>query len=187
MAPDFRANMEPSWVTHLTELLDFNFVANEEMPHQKKQNQNKKCSCCCSVAQSCLTLCNPMDCIRPGFPVLYHLPSLLKLMSTESVISSNHLILSLPFFSCPQSFPASGSFSSETLFASGGQSIRALASASVLAVNIQGWFLLGLTGLISVLSKELSGVFATSTVQMHQFFGAQPALWPNSHICTRLV
>ena len=73
------------------------------------------------------------------------------------------------------------------LFVSGGQSIGASASASVFAMNIQGLFPLGLTGMISLLSKELSGVFAISTVQKHQFFGTQPALWPDSHICKQLL
>ena len=78
-----------------------------------------------------------------------------------------------PFSSCPQSFPASGSFSMNQLFASGGQSIGNL--ASVLPVNIQSWFLLGLTGLISFLSKGLSTVF--STVWKYQFFDTQPSSW----------
>ena len=72
--------------------------------------------------------------------------SLLKLMSIELVMPSNHLILCYPFSSCPQSFPESGSFPMSQLFASGGQSIGASASASVLPVNIQTWFPLGLTG-----------------------------------------
>ena len=79
-----------------------------------------------------------------------------------------------PFYSCPQSFPASGSFLMSQLFPSGGQSIcGVLASASILAVNIQGWFPLGWTGLISLQSKGPSRVFPNTTVQKHQFFGAQ--------------
>ena len=85
-----------------------------------------------------------------------------------------------PFPSCPQSFPASGSFPMNELFASGGQSIGAL--ASVLPVNIQGWFPLGLTGLISLLSKGFSRVYSSSTVWNHQFFGAHPSFWSNSHM-----
>ena len=86
-------------------------------------------------------------------------------------------------FSCLQSFLASGSFPVSQLFSLGGQSIGA--SASVLPVHIQGWFPLGLAGLISLLSKGLSGVFSSTTVQKHQFFkGAKPSLWPNSHIHT---
>ena len=90
---------------------------------------------CCSVTKVRLTLCNPMDCSTPGFPVLHHLPELLKLMSIESVMPSNHLILCYPF-SCPQFFPASGSFPMSWLFITGGQ--RTSASASVFPRNIQG-------------------------------------------------
>ena len=107
--------------------------------------------------------------------------SSLKLMSTESVMSSNNLILCYPLLLCLQSFPASGSFQMSQFFASGGQSIGASASASALPINIQGWFPLGLTGLISLLSKGLSRVFSTTTVQKYWFFGAQPSLWSNSH------
>ena len=92
-----------------------------------------------------------------------------------------------PFSSCSQSFPGSRSFPKSCLFASGGQSIGASASATVLPMNIQGWFSLGLTGLISLLSKGLSRVFSSTTVRKHQFFSAQPSLWSNSHICTWLL
>ena len=84
----------------------------------------------------------------------------------------------VPFFSCPQSFPASGSFLMTQLFASGDQSIGASASALVLLMNIQDWFSLGLTGLISLQPKGLSKVFSNTTVQKHQFFGAQPLYGP---------
>ena len=79
----------------------------------------------------------------------------------------------IPFSSCLQSFPVSGSFQMSQLFASGGQNIGVSASASVLPVNIQDWFPLGWTGWISLKSKELSRVFSNTTVQKHQFFGAQ--------------
>ena len=82
----------------------------------------------------------------------------------------------VPFSSCPQSFPASGSFQMNQLFASGDQSIRVSASASVLPMNIQDWFSLGWTGWISFQSKGLSGVFSNTTVQKHQLFGAQLSL-----------
>ena len=98
-------------------------------------------------------------------------PSFLKLMFTESVMPSNHLILCRPLF-CLQSFLASGSLPVSWLFASGGQSIGASASASVLPMNIQGWFPLELTGLISFLSKGLSRVFSSTAIQKHQFFDA---------------
>ena len=91
----------------------------------------------------------------------------------------------VPFSSRLQSFPASGSSQMSQFFASGGQSIRA--SASVLPVNIPGWFPLGLTGLISFQSKGLSRVFSIKTVCKHQFFSAQPSLWSNCHIRTWLL
>ena len=97
--------------------------------------------------------------------------SLLKLISTESVMPSNHLILCVPFSSRLQSFPASGSFPMSQLFASGGQSIGVSASASVLPMNIQDWFPLGWTGWISLQSRGPSRVFSNTTVQKHQFFG----------------
>ena len=86
----------------------------------------------------------------------------------------------IPFSYCLQSFPASESFSMSWCFASGSQSIGASVSASVLPMNIQDWIPLGLTGLISLLSTGLSRVFSNTTVQKHQFFGAQPSLWSNS-------
>ena len=88
----------------------------------------------------------------------------------------------IPFSFCFQSFPASGLFLKSRHFATGVQSIGALASASVLPVNIQDWFPLGLTGLISLLCKEHLRVFFRTTVWKHQFFGAQPSLWSSSHI-----
>ena len=108
--------------------------------------------------------------------------SLLRLMSIESVMPS---ILSsvVPFFSCPLSFLASR----YRLFKSDDQSIRASASASILLMNIQCWYPLGLTDLITLLSKELSRVFSSTTVRKHQFFSAQPSLWSNSPICTWLL
>ena len=87
---------------------------------------------------------------------------------------------------CLESFPASGSFQMNQLFASGGQSIGASASASVLPMNIQDWFPLGLTGWVSLKSKGLSRVFSITRVQKHQFFGAQLSLYSHSHIHTWL-
>ena len=93
----------------------------------------------------------------------------------------------IPFSSCLQSFPASGSFPMSQFFTSGGQSIGVSASASVLLINIQDWFPLRLTGLTSLQSKGLSRVFPNTTIWKHQFFGTQPSLWPNSHIHTWLL
>ena len=93
----------------------------------------------------------------------------------------------VPFSSCLQSFPESGFFPISQFFASCGQSIGVSASASVLPINTQDWFPLGWTGRISLSSKGLSRVFSNTTVQKHQFFGAQLSLWSNSHIHTWLL
>ena len=106
--------------------------------------------------------------------------SLPKLMSIESVMPSNHLIHCHPFPSRLQSFPMSGSFPMSHLSTSDGQSIGVLASASVLPMNTQDRSPLGWTGWMSLQSKGLSRVFSNTTVQKHQFFGAQLSLYSNS-------
>ena len=94
----------------------------------------------------------------------------------------------VPFSSCLQSFPVSESFQMiDSFFTSGGQIIGISASTSVLPMNIQGWFILGWTGWISLQSKGLSRIFSNTTVRNHQLFGAQISLWSNSHICTWLL
>ena len=101
-------------------------------------------------------------------------------MSIASVVPSSHLILWCLFF-CPQYFPASGTFPRSHLFPSDDQNTGVSASASVLPVNVQGWSPLRLTGLISLPSKGLAGVFSSITVRRHQFFGILPSLWSSSH------
>ena len=112
---------------------------------------------------------------------------LLKLKSIEFVMPMNHLTLSSPYLLAFYFSPASGSFSLSWLFTLGGQGIGASASALVLPVNIQDWFPLGLTGLISLQSKGFSRVFSNTTVQKHQFFGSQPSLWFTFHRHTWLL
>ena len=133
-------------------------------------------SCGCSVTKSCLILRDPMDCSPPSFPVPPHLPEFAQACPLNQwchpTISSSVTLFSF----CPQSFPASGSFPMSWLFTSDGQSIGASASA----LNIQGWFPLGFTGLISFQLKWTSKVFSNTTIRQHQFFGAQPSLWSNS-------
>ena len=127
-----------------------------------------------SVAQSCPTLCDPMDCSAPGFPVHHEL---LEFTQTHvhwvgDAIQPSHPLLS-PF---PPTFNLShhqGLFKWVSSFSSGGQSIGVSASASVLPMNIQDWFPWGLTSWISLQSKKLSRVFSNTTVQKHQFFSAQ--------------
>ena len=144
----------------------------------------KFCCCCCSVIKSFPTLCNPMNCSTPDFPVL---PCLLELAQSQLSLSPLsrwcHPTISssvVPFSSWLQSFPASGSFPVSRLFASGGPNTGT--SASVLPVNIQSWFPLALSGLISLQSRGLSKVFPNTTVQKHQFFSAHLFLWSSSHI-----
>ena len=113
--------------------------------------------------------------------------SLLKLMSIESMITSNYLLLCCPLHFLPSVFPSIRSFPMSWLFETGGQNIGASALAWVLPINIQGWFPLELTDLLSLLSKWLSRVFSSTTVQKYQFFSAWLSLQPSSHICTRLL
>ena len=113
--------------------------------------------------------------------------NLLKFMSIESVMPSNHLILCHPLLLLPSIFPSFRVFPKSQFFASGGQSDGASPSASVLPMNIQGWFPLGLTCSISLQSKGLSRVFSSTTVWKHQLCGSQPSLWANSHIHTWLL
>ena len=142
--------------------------------------------CCCSVALSCLDFLWPYGLQHTRPPC----PSLL----TPGACSNScplrwwcHPTISssvIPFSSCFQSFPASGSFPVSQFFAPEDQSTGASVSASVLPVSIQDWFPWGLTGFISLKSKGLSGAFSNTTIQKHQFFGAQLSLWSNSHIHT---
>ena len=113
--------------------------------------------------------------------------SLLKLMSIELVMPSDYPILCHPLLLLPSIFLASASFPMSQGVISGSQSVGASASTSVFPMNIQDWFPLWLTGLISLQSKGLSRVFPNTTVQKHQFFGAQPSLWSNSHNHTWLL
>ena len=133
--------------------------------------------CCSSVAHSCLTLCGPMDYSMPDLPVPRHFPEFR--LSSCALCRWWHA----PFLSsdalcsfCPQSFSASGTFPMSRLSASDEQNTGASASTSVLPTSIQGWFPLILTGLISLLSKEPSGVFSGTTVQRYQFFCSLPSL-----------
>ena len=131
-------------------------------------------SYCFSVTQSCLTLCNPMDCSTPGFLPFTISWNLLKLRTMSQWCHPAILSSVIPFSSCRQSFPASLSFPKSLFFATDGQRIGA--SASVSPMNIKDWFPLGWTGWISLQSKGLSRVFSNTTVQKHQFFGTQPSL-----------
>ena len=114
-------------------------------------------------------------------------PSLLELMSIKLMMPSNHLILCHPFLLLPSVFPSIRVFFNESVLCIRWPSTVTSASSSVLPMNIQGSFLLGLSVLMSLMSKGLSRVFSNTTVQKHQFFSTQLSLWSNSHINTWLV
>ena len=141
-----------------------------------------------SVAQSCPSLWAPMNHRTPRPPCpsqthgVYPNSCTLSWWCHPTILSSV-----ISFSSCPQSFPASGSFQLSQFFTSGGQSIGVSASTSVLPMNIQDSFPFRLTSLISLQSKGLSRVFSNTIVQKHQVFGTQLSLWYNSHMHTWLL
>ena len=139
-----------------------------------------------SVAQLCPTFCDPMDCSTPGLPVHHQLADLTQthVHWVGDTIQPSHPLLSPS--SRLQSFPASESFPSSQFLTLGGWSIGVSALASVLPVNIQDRFPLGLTGWISLQSKGLSRVFSNTTGQKHHF-STQLSLWSNSHIHSWLL
>ena len=145
---------------------------------------------CLSSVQSLshVRLCDPMNHSTPGLPIHQQWPESTQthVHWVSDAIQPSHPLLS-PSPPALNLFPASGSFSMSQLFPSGGQSIRVSASTPVLPRNTQDWFPLEWTGWISLQSKGLSGVFSSSTVQKHQFFGTQLSLWFSSHIHTWLL
>ena len=138
-----------------------------------------------SVAQSCLTLCDPMNHSTPGLPIHHQLPELTQTHAHRvgDAIQPSHPLLPPPP-PAPNPSPASGSFPMSQLFSWGGQSTGVSASTSVLPMNTQDWSPSGWTGWLSLQSKGLSRVFSNTTVQKHQFFGTQLSSQSNSHIHT---
>ena len=136
------------------------------------------------MAQSCLTLCNPVDCITPSFPVHHRNSwSLLRLMSIDSVIASNHLILCHPLLLLTSIFPSIRVFSYESVLCIRWPKYWSFSFSISPSNEYSGLISFRFDYLIS-LSKGLSRVFSNSTVQKHQFFGIQLSLWSNSHIHT---
>ena len=133
----------------------------------RRNNRRYTCCCCCSVTQVCLTLCDPMDCSMPGFPILHHLLELAQIHVhwVGDAIQPSHPLP--PLLLLPSILPRIGSFLMSQLFKSGGQSSGVSASSSsVLPMNIQGLFPLGLTGLLSLQSRGLSIVFSTTICKL---------------------
>ena len=127
-------------------------------------------------------LCNPMNYSTPGLPGPHHLPKFAQvhIHCIGDAFQPSHPLM--PFLLLPSVFPsASGTFLMSCLFTSDDQNTGASASASILSMSIQGWFPLRLTDLISLLFKELSGIFSSTTVWKHQFLGALPFLPSRSH------
>ena len=143
---------------------------------------NNYYQCCCSVAQSC-SICNPMDCSTPGFPITISL-SLLKPMSFELVMPSNHLILCCPLLLVPSIFSNIRVFFNESVFCIRWAEYWSVSFSISLSNKYSELNSFRMDGLISLQSKEFSIVFSNTTVRKHQFFGTQPSLWSNSHIYT---
>ena len=141
--------------------------------YNKKKKKNLEFS---SVAQSYSTVCNPMDCSIPDFPVHHQLPEPTQTHVIGSVMPSNNLILCRPPLLLPSIFPSIRVFSDESALHIRWPNIGVSASASVLAVNTQDSSPLGWSAWISLQSKELSRVASNTTIQKHQFFGVQLSL-----------
>ena len=140
----------------------------------------------CSVAQSVWLFKTPWTAACQASLPLTISQSLPKFMSTATVMPSSHFILWCPLLLLPSIFPSIREFFDESAVCIKWPKYWSSASASVFAMSIQGWFPLRLTGLISLLSRGLSGVSSSITVRRHQFFGAPPSLWSNfhNHNCT---
>ena len=142
--------------------------------------------CCCLVAQSCPALCDPMACSAPGFPVLSSLLESAQTDIHESVMPSNHLILCRLLF-LPTVYPSIRVFSSESALCIRWPKYWSFSFSISTSSEYSGWFLLELSGFISLLSSELSRVFSSTTIWKHQFFGSRPSSWSNPHIYTWLL
>ena len=158
------------WVIFSLVPLASELVSGAEPPSprgKQREEVNKKRFSSVQLLSHVWLFATPWTIAHQAFLSISNFWSLLKLMFIKSVMPSNHLILCHSFLLLTSIFPAS------QFFSSGSQRIGALASGSVLPMNIEDWFPLGLTGLISLQSKDLSRVFSNTTVQKHQFFGAQ--------------
>ena len=140
-----------------------------------------------SVAQSCPTLCDPMNCSTPGLPVHHQLPEFTQTHAHRLGDSISHLILCRPLLLLPPIPPSIRVFSNESALHRRWPKYWSFSSASVRRMNTQDWSPLGWTGWISLQSKGLPRIFSNTTVQKHQFFGAQLSSQSNCHIHTWLL
>ena len=144
-------------------------------------------SCCCSLLSHVWLFMTPWTAAHQASLSFTISQSLLKLMFTKSVMPPNHLILYHPLLFLPSIFPSIRIFYNEWGLRMRWPKYWSFSFSINLPMNIQGWFLLGLTGLISLLSKGFSRVFSITTIQKHQFFGTQLSLWSSSHTHTWLL
>ena len=143
---------------------------------------------CYSFTESGQTLCDPMNCSTPGFPVFHCLPEFAQgHVYLSHWLPSKHLFLCCPFPLLPSIFASIRVLSNESSLHIRWPVYWSQLQHQSSLVDIQGWCILGLSSLISLLSKGLSRLFSSTTVQKHQFFSPQPSLWSNSHICTWLL
>ena len=171
-----------SWASQFT-FLSLNFSISTIETRHSSQDYYKDHI----VSHSGPTLCYPMDCNMPSFPVHHQLPELAQTHVHQVSDAIEPFVLCRPLLLLPSIFPASGSFPVSQFFTSSGQSTGVSASASILPMNIQVWFPLELTGLISLQCKVFSQVLYSTTIQKHQLFSAQLSLWSNFHIHTWLL
>jgi len=142
---------------------------------------------CCSVAQSCTTLCDPVVCSKPGFLVLHHLQRLLKFMSVESVTPPNYFILCCPLLLLPSIFPSIRVFSNELVLYNRWPKYWRFSFIISLFNEYSGLVSFRIDWFDLLAVQGLSRVFSNITVQKHKLFGAQLSLWSNSHIHTWLL
>ena len=143
--------------------------------------------CCCSVAESCPTLCDPLDCSMTGFSVPHWLPEFAQIMSIESVTPSNHLILCHPLLFLPSIFPSIRVFSNELALCIRWSKYWNFNFSISLSNEFSGLISFRIDWFDLLAVQGLSRVLSNTTVQKHQFFAAQPSSWSNSQIHTWLL
>ena len=181
---EFTGNLHPRLL-----LFIFRLVGQKAKPrilHQYTHDKQERTQLLLSFSCWVMTLCDPMDCSTPGFPVFTISRSLLKLMSIESVLLSNHLILCLPLLLLSAIFPSIRVFSNELALCIRWPKYWSFSFSVSLSNEYSELISFRFDWLISFQSKGLSRIFSSTTVQKHQFSSTQTSLWSNSHIHTWL-
>ena len=154
------------------------------MPSIKVSNDQIIKCILCSLVQSCLTLCNPMNCSTPGFPVFHYLLEVAQILSIEQVMPSNYLIFCHHFLLLPSIFPSIRVFSSESVFRIRWTKHWSFSFSISPSNEYSGLISFRINWFDPLQSKGLSGVFSITAIRKHQFFGIQSYLWSNFHIHT---